>query len=133
MHALLHGIELLLLIFVQHGLDGVVGSLHDASSLGAAIFGSGGLVQKKSLHLLLAFDEKRLDLRLLIRCQVEFAREALKLAIGVHAHAAPVRAFGGGCGLVLVLTCVGGRGRGVLGESGTGGADGEQAAKGQRE
>lgn len=87
------------------------------------------MILKESLHLLLAFHEKRLDLRLLICGQVQLAGEAFQLAVRIHAHAAPTRSVGGRCGLVLIRW----RGRGVLSESGAGAAEGKKAAKGHGE
>jgi len=91
------------------------------------VFRGGGLVLKQRLHFLLPFDEERLDLRLLIGGQVEFASEALELSIGIHPHSASTRAVGWWAGLILI----GWWGRCILCESGTGAADGEKASEGQ--
>ncbi len=127
-HTYLHGFELLFLIVVEQSLDAVVCAFRDGAGLCPAVFGSDGLVLEEGLHLLLTFYEQRLDLRLLIRGQVEFAGEVLELAIGVHAHAAPARALRWRSSLALI----GRRGWSVvLGEGGTTAAEYEQAAEGQ--
>src|ERR1700722_14535498 len=70
-HTLLHGCELLLLIFGQKGLDADVRALGDGPCLGAAIFLGHGLVLHQGLNLLLAVNKQRLDLRLLVGGETE--------------------------------------------------------------
>lgn len=129
-HPLLHRVELLLLIVVEHRLDGVIASLHDGARLRAAVFWRGGLILEQGLHLLLALYQQRLDLRLLVWSQVEFAGEALELAVGIHTHAASVRCVAGRSRLSLILTWSLGWGS-VLGDSGACGAEREHAAQGE--
>jgi hypothetical protein len=87
-----------------------------------------GLILKERLHLLLPIDEQGLDFVLLVRAQVQFAGEAGKLAIGIHAHAATARTIRGRAGLVLI----GWWGRVVLGED-CGCAKRKQSAQSQSE
>lgn len=123
-HVLLHSVEFLLLIVGQQGFDAVVGALRDGARLGATVFLRERFVLHERLHLLLAIYQQGLDLALLIGCEVQRAGEMSELSVGIHAHAAPTLGRTG-------LTLVGGRGRGVLSESGAGDAQCEQAAKGQ--
>ena len=111
-HVLLHGIKFLFLIIVEQGLDAVVGAFGDGAHLAATVFLGERLILEERLHLLLAFDEQGFDFVLLVRTQVQFAGEAGKLAIGIHAHAAAAGTVGGRAGLVLI----GWWGRVVLGE-----------------
>lgn len=103
-HPCLHGIELLLLFVCQDGPDAIVGAFANRVHLGTAIFPAQRLILEKSLHLLLTLNQQRLDLRLLICSQVQFARQVLKLPIGIHVHTAAVRAIRRCAGLVLILS-----------------------------
>src|SRR5579863_7661416 len=83
---LLHGFELLLLLVVQEGFDLALGVLTDRLHLRATVLIRQGLILEEGLHSLLAVDEQRLDLALLIRRETEGPGQVLKLAIRAHAH-----------------------------------------------
>ena len=120
--ALVHRLELLFLIVVQKRLDAVIGAFHDGAHLGAAIFLGQRLVLHERLHLLLAFKQQRLDLRLLVGGQAEFAGQALELTVGIHSHPASALRR---TGLVLILWW----GWVVLGHCGARHAEGEKSAE----
>ena len=122
-HVRLHGFEFLLLIVGEQSFDAVVCAFGDGPHLGAPVFRSARLILHEGLHLLLTLQEERLNLRLLVRGQVELTGEALELAVGVHAHAAAATLRWSG--LILIL----GWGRVVLGEGGAGDAEGEQSGE----
>jgi hypothetical protein len=106
---LLHGFELLLLLVVQEGFDLALGVLTDRLHLRATVLIRQGLILEEGLHSLLAVDEQRLDLALLIRRETEGPGQVLKLAIRAHALGTAAGAI---LRLRLGLGCV------VLSESG---------------
>jgi hypothetical protein len=129
--AILHGGELLLLLVIEDGGDLALRVLADGLHFGVAVWLREGLVREESLHLLLAIDQQRLDLRLLIGGEAEFAGHPLELPVGVHMT-------GSAAGLTLIglgwigLALIRGWGR-VLGKCGAGDTEREQAAEGEGE
>lgn len=120
-HVGLQCVEFLLLFVGQQCLDAVIGAHRDGARLGAAVILRERFVLHECLHLLLTIDQQGFDLALLIRGEVQFAGQALELAVGVHAHVAAL----GWRSLTLIW---GWWGRVVLSEGGAGDAEGEQAA-----
>jgi hypothetical protein len=84
-HALLHCVELLLLLIGQHRFNLAVRILHDRAGLGAAIILRERLVLEERLKLLLPINQYRLDLALLVGRQTECLRHVLQLPVRIHA------------------------------------------------
>lgn len=87
-HPFLHRFELLLLLVVQNGLDLALRILPDRLHFRVTILTGGGLILEERLHLLLAFDQERLDLVLLIGAEAKGARHMFELPVRVHTHGA---------------------------------------------
>lgn len=81
------------------------------------------MILEEGFHLLLALDEQRADLILLIGVETQGAGHVLELAVGVHAHGAAA-----GLSLGLILGC-----GVVLRESRAAGAEREGGAEGEGE
>ena len=76
-HPILHRREFLLLLIGKNRFDLAARLLHDRLRFGATVFLRRRLILAEGLHLLLAINQHRLDLALLIRGEVKLLRQPL--------------------------------------------------------